>query len=159
MQNQTIATICHLAHMLEQQTEERENNEDETRRLSCMLDNKEAEVENLRRQVKQLKTDLQWERDKPTHTAPYNAVNSQTQARAGLFELCMSSPEKFIDCINYLRSEEARADYANKIRLIKRVREIGCYGLKEAKDVVEYFLDHPTAIPDGGSYSPPARAC
>lgn len=151
MQNQNIATLCHLASLLGQATEDKENAQQVTDRLSCLVEDREAEVENLRRQVNRLEDDLRWERNKPAPAPFPTATDWAQRGRAQGFEAILSNPEGFIRAINYLRSEEGVANRCNKISLIKSVRECTGFGLKESKDLVEYFLEHPTPIPESGS--------
>jgi hypothetical protein len=136
MKDRSIEVITGLCGMLKEQAFKLE---DSQRDLSYAQEDLFRAQEN----VSDLQKDLSLARNA-------NALASipifPGKGKARLFEIFLSHPERMMGVIQYLRDNH---DYArtNKIGAIKKVRQLGDMGLKEAKDMVENFLANPSQGP------------
>lgn len=115
--------------------------------LAVKVENLEDQLSDARHVEQSLRDSLERQRQQYDQA---NAGDYKKISRGQLMMAVMLSPERFMQAILWLRGPESKDLWGQKIAQIKRVREIGGYGLKEAKDLVEAFYDYPTTTPDAG---------
>lgn len=141
MRDKNIATIVHLASLLEVAQTDLENandalerTHDEARQDRDRLYAVESDLRRANREIESLNNRLG---NSPEH---YNL-----RSQAEVFRAIMGNPERFMKAIEWLRSPEGISERlaGQKLAMIKMVREKGEFGLKEAKDLVEYYIQYP----------------
>jgi len=145
MQDRTILVITTLAEMLQEQsqalTEERQGRNAAVEGLVDIgreVEDLKLELQSAYRRCTQLEDELSYQRRQ--------GLTGATHGHAMLFQAFIKDPEKMMDAIAWLRARSPQ-ERTQKIAMIKEVRSIAHLGLKEAKDLVEAFLEYPTSAP------------
>ena len=141
MKDQVVATLRTLTDMLVLKTEQYESVKEDLDiaqdDLSYTRQDKERyrlEAEELKRHNQDLHYKLDWFAQSAEPKVETN-ISRQYQLLTDLFS-SERGAETFLALRSYMNTEE---DRHAKIRMIKRVREITHWGLKEAKDFVENY--------------------
>ena len=137
MKDRNVATIAYLAEMLVQAHTNLESAERELCLAKEDLSFERDQNDKLERDLSSTSIKLH---DMKLAAAPAAPQDWNMMNQAGAFKNLMRYPTQFMQALNFMLSDDFNP--ANKIAMIKRVREVGQFGLKEAKDLVEGFCAH-----------------
>ena len=132
MRDRNIDTMVFLAELLRDSHDEREELCESNHKLRDENYDLQHRIEQLEKELAYQKKQGLSARIETVSTADYTSLSL-----ADTFRSVVGSPEAFMRAVEFMRSSEFRP--AEKIAMIKRVRELGGFGLKDAKNLVETF--------------------